>query len=441
VADLSELDDLLDALRAAPRSGGVLRAMLRTAAEAVDPAAAIDWLGTATPDPHDPETRRLAAGLLLTAGRAEAALRWAEGEDETVGVAKARALLALGRREAAAQAYSRAILIRPDLADPALEEQLAVPADAAANVFDLKGRPVAAPASAEPPASRRPTVTFADVGGLDAVKAEVRRKIILPFTRKALFDRFKKRAGGGILLYGPPGCGKTMLARATAGEVDATFVSVAIPEILSKWLGESEKHLASLFAEARANTPAVLFFDEIEALAGRRSISDSHHTSALVSTFLSEMDGVGADNEGVLVLAATNVPWAIDPAFRRQGRFDRVLFVPPPDAEAREAVLRLMLADRPGADGLNIAPVVRATSGFSSADLAQVVDMACDLAIEQSLDANQVVDLTDAHLAEAARAARPTTLEWLTEARNYAKFANEGGLYDDVVAFLDKHKR
>ena len=438
---MSELDELLDAVRAAPNAGGVLRAMLRAAGEAVDPGAAVDWLDSASPAAHASDIRLLAAALLLDAHRPEAALRWTEGDDAALGVARARAELALGRIEAAAQSYSQAILIRPDLADPALEDQLAVPAEPAANVFDLKGRPVDAPTSVEPPASRRQTITFADVGGLDAVKAEVRRKIILPFTRKALFDRFKKKAGGGILLYGPPGCGKTMLARATAGEVDATFVSVAIPEILSKWLGESEKHLASLFAEARSQTPAVLFFDEIEALAGRRSISDSHHTSALVSTFLSEMDGIGADNEGVLVLAATNVPWAIDPAFRRQGRFDRVLFVPPPDAEAREAVLKLMLAERPGAEGLDVGPIVRATSGFSSADLAQVVDMACDLAIEQSLDANQVIDLTDAHLAEAARAARPTTLEWLTEARNYAKFANEGGLYDDVVAFLDKHKR
>ncbi len=438
---MSELDDLLDAARAAPASGGVVRAMLRAASEAVDPCAAADWLETAAPEPHASDTRLLAASLLLGTGRPGAALRWAQGDDPAMGVARARAELALGQREAAAQSYSRAIAVQPDLADPTLEEQLAVAADASANVVDLKGRPIGGSPIPEPAAHRRPNVTFADVGGLDEVKAEIRRKIILPFTRKALFDKFKKKAGGGILLYGPPGCGKTMLARATAGEVAANFVSVAIPEILSKWLGESEKHLAGLFAEARASKPAVLFFDEIEALAGRRSISDSHHTSALVSTFLSEMDGVGADNEGVLVLAATNVPWAIDPAFRRQGRFDRVLFVPPPDAVAREAVLKLILAERPGAGGLNLTPIVRATSGFSSADLAQVVDMACDLAIEQSLDANHVVDLTDAHMAEAARTARPTTLEWLTEARNYAKFANEGGLYDDVVAFLDKNKR
>jgi AAA+ superfamily predicted ATPase len=439
--DLSELDDLLEAARAAPNSAGVVRAMLRAAGEAVDCDGALDWLETASPAPHASDTRLLASALLLGHARPTEALRWAQGEDAALGVARARAELALGRGADAAQSYARAVEARPELADAALEAALAVPAEAAANVVDLKGRPIAGQPLPEPPAHRRPTVTFADVGGLDEVKAEIRRKIILPFTRKALFDKFKKKAGGGILLYGPPGCGKTMLARATAGEVDAAFVSVSIPEILSKWLGESEKRMAGLFAEARDKAPAVLFFDEIEALASRRGATETTHTGALVSTFLSEMDGVGADNEGVLVLAATNVPWAIDPAFRRQGRFDRVLFVPPPDAVARAAILKLMLTDRPGAEGLNLAPIVSASSGFSSADLAQVVDMACDEAIEQSLDENHVVELTDAHMAKAVRTARATTLEWLTEARNFAKFANEGGLYDDVVAFLDKHKR
>jgi transitional endoplasmic reticulum ATPase len=415
--------------------------MLRAAADAVDCTSALDWLEQSSPEAHEAATRLIASALLLANARPAHALEWAAGDDPALGVARARAALALGRRAEAAQSYARAVEARPELVDASLEAEFAVPADGPTNVVDLKGRPVEAVAQGEPPAKKRPQITFADVGGLEEVKAEIRRKIILPFTRKALFDRFKKKAGGGILLYGPPGCGKTMLARATAGEVDAAFVPIAIPEILSKWLGESEKHMAGAFADARARAPAVLFFDEIEALAGRRGMSDLSHTSAMVSTFLQEMDGVGADNEGVLVLAATNVPWAIDPAFRRQGRFDRVLFVPPPDAPAREAVLKLMLAGRPGAETLTLGPIVQATGGFSSADLAQVVDMACDLAIEDSLDTNHVSDLTDAHLAAAAKAARPTTLEWLTEARNFAKFANEGGLYDDVAAFLDKHKR
>jgi len=438
---VSELDDLLDAARAAPHAGGVIRALVRAATAAVDRRAAVDFLSAASPDPHAEETKAMVSGLLLDERAAEASLAWAQGDAPALGVARARAELALGRPQAAARSYAQAVAERPDLADATLEAALSVPAQPAANVVDLKGRPIAATAAAPPGALQRGTITFADVGGLDTVKTEIRRKIILPFTRKGLFDTFKKRAGGGILLYGPPGCGKTMLARATAGEVDAAFVTVAIPDILSKWLGESERKLADLFAEARRKPPAVLFFDEIEALASRRGASEHSHTGALVSTFLSEMDGAQGNNDGVLVLAATNVPWAIDPAFRRQGRFDRVLFVPPPDAPAREAVLTLMLAGRPGAETVDIAPLVKASAGFSSADLAQVVDIACDLAIEASLTRNAVVPLSNAHLAQALKETRPTTLEWLTEARNYAKFANEGGLYDDVVRFLDSHRR
>ena len=131
-------------------------------------------------------------------------------------------------------------------------------------------------------------------------------------------------------MFGPPGCGKTMLARATAGEAHAHFVAVAITDVLDKYIGELERKLAQAFAQARARKPAVLFFDELEALASRRR-SSGEVGASLVSAFLSEMDGFSASSEGVLVLAASNTPWAVDPAFRRPGRFDRVLFVPPPD--------------------------------------------------------------------------------------------------------------
>jgi SpoVK/Ycf46/Vps4 family AAA+-type ATPase len=339
----------------------------------------------------------------------------------------------------AAEAYRDAVASDATLRDDQLDAALiARQTRGSDNVVDLRGRPVDAP----PPAAggRRETKAFADVGGLEDVKKEIHRRIILPFQKPALFERFKKKGGGGVLLYGPPGCGKTMMARATAGEMGAAFVAIEITEILDMYVGQSEKRLAQAFVTARASPPTVLFFDEIEAIAARRRFGEADHGASLVSTFLSEFDGVHADNTGVLVLAATNTPWAIDAAFRRPGRFDRVLFVPPPDRDARRAILDLALRERPQ-ETLDLDPIVMATSGFSGADLVSVVEAACDLAIEESIETEAVVPLRQKHLAEALKERKPTTLEWLSQARNYAKYANESGLYDDVLAFLDKHAK
>jgi transitional endoplasmic reticulum ATPase len=281
-------------------------------------------------------------------------------------------------------------------------------------------------------------VTFADVGGLDDIKQQVEKRIILPFQNPGLFAKFKKKAGGGILLYGPPGCGKTLLARATAGQCKATFMNVAIEDVLDMWIGESERKLHALFDKARASAPAVLFFDELEALAGKRVFTREGTSSKLVSQFLSEMDGFVQNNAGVLVLGATNVPWVIDPAFRRPGRFDRVLFVPPPDRTARAAILRIQLDGRPHG-AIDIDTLAARTSGWSGADLENLVDTAADRAIAASLAQGAEVPIAQADLVAAFGEVKPTTTEWLTTARNYARYANEGGQYDEVLAFLAKH--
>jgi SpoVK/Ycf46/Vps4 family AAA+-type ATPase len=282
-------------------------------------------------------------------------------------------------------------------------------------------------------------VTFADVGGLDEVKQQINRKIVLPFRDPGLFARFRRRAGGGILLYGPPGCGKTLLARATAGECKAAFLNVAISDVLDMYIGESEQKLHAIFERARRLAPSVLFFDEIEALGGKRQFSREATSSKLVSQFLSEMDGFLTHNQGVLVLGATNVPWAVDAAFRRPGRFDRVLFVPPPDRPARQRILELLLADVPVDAALDAGRWAQRTAGFSGADLRSLVETAADAAIEDSLAAGQDVPIAEAHFARAQAEVKPTTLEWLTTARNYARYANEAGHYDEVLAFLAQH--
>jgi transitional endoplasmic reticulum ATPase len=282
-------------------------------------------------------------------------------------------------------------------------------------------------------------VTFADVGGLDEIKRQIEKRIILPFQKPSLFARFKKRVGGGILLYGPPGCGKTLLARATAGECDAAFFNVTISDILDMYIGESERKLHAVFEKARTSTPAVLFFDELEALASKRQFSREGTSSKLVSQFLSELDGFAQNNAGVLILGATNVPWALDPAFRRPGRFDRMLFVPPPDRPARASILRILLTGRPVEEDPPIEALAAKTTGFSGADLENLVDTAADLAIEESLEHGAEVPLRARHLTSALGAVKSTTLEWLTTARNHARYANDAGQYDEVLEFLAKH--
>ena len=277
---------------------------------------------------------------------------------------------------------------------------------------------------------------FDDVGGLDEVKKQITRRIVTPFKKPSLFAKYRRKAGGGVLLFGPPGCGKTLLARATAGECEARFVNVPVVDVVDKYLGEAERKLAAIFADARRDTPTVLFFDELEALAGSRSGVAHQSQVSLVSTFLAEMDGFADNNEGVLILAATNMPWGVDAAFRRPGRFDRVQFVPPPDRAARARILEIHMAGRPIDPNVDATAIAGATAGFSGADLVNLVNTAVDLAIEESLESGTEHPVNRDHFAEAQREVRPTTLEWLTTARNYAKYSNSGGQYDDVAAFL-----
>ncbi len=440
---MSELGDLIEAASLSPGKSGLLRAVIRAANEAVEPEEASRWLSGVEPAQYDTDARIMAAEFLTEQGEVSAAIRWAAGDDARLCVARARALHEAGRTGEAAEAYRQGVTVDPALRDEELDAALAPKqAATASNVVNLRGGRAAPGADDDAPVNRtgREAKTFADVGGLDEVKKDISRKIIQPFRNPSLFSKFKRKAGGGVLLYGPPGCGKTMIARATAGEVGASFISIEIAEVLDMYIGQSEKRLANAFENARGSKPAVLFFDEIEALAARRRFGHADHGASLVSTFLNEMDGVNASNDGILVLAATNVPWAIDTAFRRPGRFDRVIFIPPPDKEARLAILGMAMKDRPQ-ETVNLAPIAEATSGFSGADLVGLIEEACDFAIEESLDSGEIAPIKRKHLSEAARSRKPTTLEWLSQARNYAKYSNESGLYDDVTAFLDKHSK
>ncbi|MEW5742412.1 MAG: ATP-binding protein [Myxococcota bacterium] len=393
----------------------------------------------------DPSLSVSAARVALEAKLPARALEWVRGDAPDACLVRARACLALERRAEGLDWYKKGVAGNATLEDPELEAALGASvrtverADGRSPLRVISNDDTAALEADRLMDSPAKKVTFADVGGLEDVKDQIRKRIILPFQKPSLFQRFKKRVGGGILLYGPPGCGKTLLARATAGECSATFFSVAISDVLDMYIGESERKLHAIFEKARSSTPAVLFFDELEALAGKRQHSREATSAKMVSQFLSEMDGFAQNNSGVLVLGATNVPWAVDSAFRRPGRFDRVQFVPPPDRPARESILTLLLAGRPVDKGIDVGGVARRTSGFSGADLEQVVETAADGAISRSLSSGNESVITQADLEEAAEEVKPTATEWLTTARNYARYANESGHYDDVLKWLDQH--
>ena len=342
----------------------------------------------------------------------------------------------------AKDAYEKAVLLDPELKDAFLESDI--------NLSLQKGEtpePMRMPAHGDLNAEgserlidvERPKVTFEQVGGMDAVKEEVRMKIIHPLRHPDLYKAYGKKIGGGILLYGPPGCGKTHLARATAGEINANFISVGISDILDMWIGQSEKNLHAIYEQARIMKPCVLFFDEVDALGANRS--DMRHSAGkqLINQFLQEMDGIDGDNEGVLVLAATNAPWHLDPAFRRPGRFDRIIFVPPPDESARSAIFNILLKDKP-VENVDTNTLARKTPDFSGADLQAVVDIAIESKLEEAMRTGVPVPLRTGDLENAAKKHRATTKEWFTTAKNYALFANEGGLYDDILGYLKIRK-
>jgi SpoVK/Ycf46/Vps4 family AAA+-type ATPase len=363
----------------------------------------------------------------------------------------AKLLLRAGHVEEAVRQYKKAIAADRSVADAELADALGVTPDVKpsassdeSNNDDVRevvdGKVRAAwdgdgPDVDTPDRVERPKVAFGDVGGLEEVKEQVRMKIIHPLQHAHLYKAYGKPIGGGILMYGPPGCGKTYLARATAGEIKAGFLSVGISDVLDMWIGNSEKNLHALFERARRDRPCVLFFDEVDALAASRTDMRTHGGRHLINQFLSELDGVQSDNDGVLILAATNAPWHVDPAFRRPGRFDRILFVPPPDAPARAAILRAMLRNKPVAD-VDYDAVAKRTDAFSGADLKSVVDQAIEAKLHEAMKAGVPKPLTTKDLSAAAAAIRPSTREWFATARNYALYANEGGTYDDVLKYL-----
>ena len=229
-----------------------------------------------------------------------------------------------------------------------------------------------------------PDVTFDDVAGMYEVKEIVKDKVIYPRVYPHLFKTFRKKSGGGILLYGLPGTGKTMIAKAIAKETGAKMFTVKPSDLLSKWFGNSEKNVRKLFMAARSERNAVIFFDEIEGFAGSRD-SDSDSMNRVVGELLTQMQGVtnGEEEDRILLIAATNRPWDIDSAFLRPGRFDERIYVPLPDFEARKVIIRNSILGIPGNEEVDVEGLAQETDGYNGADVEYLCEKAKEIAIRR----------------------------------------------------------
>ncbi len=342
---------------------------------------------------------------------------------------KARFIKCLIKEDSIVQAideYQKLIVLHPDFKDEEIDAVLRMPSSASDD-FDFD--------EDEQWFMEKPKTKFSDVGGMQKVKEEISIKIIQPLLNPELYKAFGKKIGGGILLYGPPGCGKTFIAKATAGEINAKFINIGLHDILDMWIGNSEKNLHEIFELARKNAPCVLFFDEVDAMGASRNDVKQSAMRHVINQFLAEMDGAGSDNEGVLILAATNAPWSVDGAFRRPGRFDRIIFVEPPDDTARQEIIKSLLTEKPVGD-IDVKKIASVTNEYSGADLKAIIDLAIEEKLRESMRIGTIQPLNTKDLLNAVKQHRSTTSEWFASARNYALYANESGLYDDILKYL-----
>jgi transitional endoplasmic reticulum ATPase len=241
----------------------------------------------------------------------------------------------------------------------------------------------------------KPALRFDDVAGLDDVKEDIRLKMIYPFQHPELAARFDIRPGGGVLMYGPPGTGKTMLAKATAGEIDATFFRISPADVLSKWVGEAEQNIKKLFDAAAAEPRSIIFIDEIEALVPARRDEGSSVMQRVVPQILQGVEGFDRKaGRSVLLMGATNVPWQLDPAMLRPGRFDEKVYIPLPDLAARRKMLEIYLSKRPVAPDLDLDALAARLDRYSGADVKYVCDRAATVPFLKSVASGQEGDIT-----------------------------------------------
>jgi SpoVK/Ycf46/Vps4 family AAA+-type ATPase len=311
-------------------------------------------------------------------------------------------------------------------------------------------RPLPAPAPVEPPEPQRgapvdqwvlgeveePRVTLADVAGMRDLKRWLAGAFLSSLRDPEMRRLFGRSLRGGLLEYGPPGCGKTFLARALAGELQAGFLRIDLAHVVDMWLGYSRRSVHEIFETARASAPCLLYLDQLDAIGPSRAGRRHSIGRGVVDQLVAELYSASEEHEGVFVVAATEHPWDVDPLLRQPGRLDHRLLVLPPDLVAREAIIRAALRGRPVADDLDVAGLAARTDKFSAADLAQLCESAAAAAIEVSMLSNRSRPIAMADFARGLHEIRPSTPPWFDLARDYARFAAEPGSYDDLVSYL-----
>jgi SpoVK/Ycf46/Vps4 family AAA+-type ATPase len=284
-----------------------------------------------------------------------------------------------------------------------------------------------------------PRTTLADVGGMPALKRWLRTAFLSSLRDPQMRRLFGRSLRGGLLMYGPPGCGKTFLARAVAGELQASILRIDLAHVVDMWLGYSRRSIHEIFETARASAPCLLYLDQLDAIGPRRAGRRHSIGRGVVDQLVAELYSASEDHEGVFVIAATEHPWDVDALLRRPGRLDHRLLVLPPDLEAREAIIRGVLAGRPLADDLDLGALAARTERYSAADLAQLCESAAAAALEASMVSNSSRPIALADFTRGLHEIRPSTPPWFDLARDYARFAAEPGSYDDLVTYLRAH--
>ncbi|MBS3067310.1 AAA family ATPase [Candidatus Micrarchaeota archaeon] len=277
-----------------------------------------------------------------------------------------------------------------------------------------------------------PETNFASVAGMDELKERLKFSIIEPLKNPELAKKYKKKIGGGIILYGPPGCGKTSITMALAGETKLNIINIKVSDILDKWIGNSEKNIHAAFETARKNAPCILFLDELDGLGWRRAEAEHSWERSMIAQLLIEIDQIDKKNENVLVLGATNAPWFIDDALKRSGRFGKLIYVSPPDGASREALFKMYLKDIPVEKNLNHKKFSKQTWHFSCADVQAVCEAAAEAAYTQSLKSGKEAPVTNNLIDEAIRKERSDLTEWFTSLGRMIMGAELRELYPEL---------